>query len=36
LHEVSHELEARFKVHHATLQVEAGGRPCHLADEAVV
>ena len=36
LHEVSHELEARFKVHHATLQVEAGGRPCHLADETVV
>jgi cobalt-zinc-cadmium efflux system protein len=36
LHEVCHELEVRFRVHHATLQIEQGGHPCHLADEAVV
>jgi cobalt-zinc-cadmium efflux system protein len=36
LHEVCHQLETRFKVHHATLQIEQGGHPCHLADEAVV
>lgn len=38
LHQVCHELEERFSVHHATLQVERGdgGHPCHLADEAVI
>ena len=38
LHEACHALETRFKVHHATLQIERGdhGEPCHLADEAVV
>jgi cobalt-zinc-cadmium efflux system protein len=38
LHEACHELEARFRIHHATLQIEGGdgGEPCHLADEAVV
>lgn len=38
LHEACHALETRFKVHHATLQIERGdhGAPCHLADEAVV
>lgn len=38
LHNVCAELRARFSVHHATLQVEAGEgeHPCHLADEAVV
>jgi cobalt-zinc-cadmium efflux system protein len=36
LHEACHELEARFRVHHATLQIEHGEHPCHLADEAVV
>jgi cobalt-zinc-cadmium efflux system protein len=38
IHEACHELEARFKVHHATLQIEHGasGHPCHLADETVV
>ncbi|HEY1414483.1 MAG TPA: cation diffusion facilitator family transporter [Caulobacteraceae bacterium] len=38
LHEACDVLETRFKVHHATLQIERGnhGEPCHLADEAVV
>jgi cobalt-zinc-cadmium efflux system protein len=38
LQRTCHELEDRFKVHHATLQIERGdgGHPCHLADEAVV
>ncbi len=38
LHDVCAELRSRFSVHHATLQVEAGGgeHPCRLADEAVV
>jgi cobalt-zinc-cadmium efflux system protein len=38
LHHTCMELRARFSVHHATLQVEAGegDHPCHLADEAVV
>lgn len=38
LHEACHALETRFKVHHATLQIERGdgGEPCHLADETVV
>jgi cobalt-zinc-cadmium efflux system protein len=31
-------LKSRFRVHHATLQVESGSmaEPCHLADEAVI
>ncbi|HEY5290385.1 MAG TPA: cation diffusion facilitator family transporter [Caulobacteraceae bacterium] len=38
IHRACHELKARFKVHHATLQIEDGAldHPCHLADEAVV
>jgi len=38
IHQACHELEARFSVHHATLQIEHGAldHPCHLADEAVV
>ena len=38
LHQACHELEERFRVHHATLQIEHGdgGHPCHLADEAVI
>ena len=38
LHEACHELRARFKIHHATLQLEQGGdaHPCALAAEDVV
>jgi len=37
LHDVCGELRARFKVHHATLQLErGGGHPCALAAEDVV
>lgn len=38
LHEVSHDLAARFHIGHATLQFEEGGaaHACHLADESVV
>jgi cobalt-zinc-cadmium efflux system protein len=38
LHTACSELRKRFAVHHATLQIEAGGgqHPCHLADAAVV
>jgi len=38
LHEVSHELERRFRISHATLQVEAGDteHECRLAPDHVV
>jgi cobalt-zinc-cadmium efflux system protein len=38
LHEISHELERRFKISHATLQVEAGDteHECRLAPDHVV
>jgi cobalt-zinc-cadmium efflux system protein len=34
LAEVCGELKRRFAIHHATLQVEVGDRPCELADHA--
>ncbi len=38
IHDACVELQTRFHVHHATLQIENGAmdHPCHLADEAVV
>jgi len=38
LHEISHDLEHRFKISHATLQVEAGdsGQVCRLAPDHVI
>ncbi|HEY1447391.1 MAG TPA: cation diffusion facilitator family transporter [Caulobacteraceae bacterium] len=38
LHQVCTELKVRFRIDHATLQVEEGAldHPCHLADAAVV
>ena len=38
IHAACVELKTRFRVHHATLQIENGAmdHPCHLADEAVV
>jgi cobalt-zinc-cadmium efflux system protein len=38
LHDISHELERRFRISHATLQVEAGDteRACRLAPDHVV
>jgi cobalt-zinc-cadmium efflux system protein len=38
LHQICAELKARFRIDHATLQVEEGAldHPCHLADARVV
>jgi len=38
LHEICHELDSRFRISHATLQVEAGdtGHACRLAPDHVV
>jgi cobalt-zinc-cadmium efflux system protein len=38
LHEVSHELEYRFRISHATVQIESGdaGHVCRLAPDHVV
>ncbi len=38
IHQVCVELKARFRIDHATLQIEEGAleHPCHLADAAVV
>jgi cobalt-zinc-cadmium efflux system protein len=30
LHEVAHDLDKRFRIEHATVQVETGAEPCHL------
>jgi cobalt-zinc-cadmium efflux system protein len=30
LHEVAHDLDERFRIEHATVQVETGAEPCHL------
>lgn len=37
-HELSHELEERFSIHHATVQIEMGDEdhPCHLESDEVV
>jgi len=30
LHQVAHELDHRFRIEHATVQVETGAKDCHL------
>ena len=32
LHEIGHELDHRFRIEHATVQVETGAEDCHLQD----
>src|SRR5262249_9505008 len=36
LADIAHELEHRFSIHHATIQIETGERECHLAPTHVV
>lgn len=36
LAEAAHELDRRFGIHHATIQVESGGQECRLAPHSVV
>ncbi|HET6374966.1 MAG TPA: cation diffusion facilitator family transporter [Methylocella sp.] len=36
LENAAHELERRFGIHHATIQVESGGQECRLAPRSVV